>query len=473
MAAIVESADDGMVRLGPGGAIQTWNRGAARLYGYVGDEAVGTSIELVVPPDHVVEMRAVMERVARGESVQGHETVRLTRDGRRIDVSLTLSPVRDDDGVIVAVAEIARDITEAKALELALRQSQKLESVGRLAGGIAHDFNNLLTGVIGFSEVTLARLEPEHAVRPFVEEVKRAGERATALTQRLLAFGRRQSLRPQLLDLNRVVGELEPLLERLIGEPVEVRLELDRERCSLQADRGQLEQIVMNLALNARDAMPGGGRLTIATGHGSVPERGDYVRLTISDTGTGMDAATQAQIFEPFFTTKEEGKGTGLGLSTVFGIVRQNDGLITVDSELGDGTTFTVMLPGSDEEPELEPAEGDTPSTVSGSGTVLVVEDDDGVRALVQGVLERGGYHVRATGDPRAALELAQEPFDLLLTDMRMPGMTGSELAGQLPGRRVLFMSGYTGEDVADAANFLAKPFTPNELVERVGRLLA
>jgi signal transduction histidine kinase/CheY-like chemotaxis protein len=439
----------------------------------VGDEAVGRSIELLVPPDLVAQMRAVMDRVARGESVQGYETVRLTHDGRRIDVSLTLSPVRDEAGDVVAVAEIARDITEANALEAALRQSQKLESVGRLAGGIAHDFNNLLTGVIGFSDLTLARLDREHAVRPYVEEVKRAGERATALTQRLLAFGRRQTLRPQLLDLNIVVAELEPLLGRLIGETVQTRIMLASEPCPLHGDRGQLEQIVMNLALNARDAMPAGGRLEIATERGAAPERGDFVRLTVSDTGTGMDAETQAQIFEPFFTTKPEGKGTGLGLSTVFGIVRSNEGLITVDSTPGQGTTFTVILPASDELPEAPASAAEPRRSKRGSGIVLVVEDDEGVRALVQGVLEAGGYTVRSTGDPHAALELARDPFDLLLTDMRMPGLTGAELAARLPGRRVLFMSGYTGEDVADAANFLAKPFTPTELLERVGALLA
>ena len=335
MAAIVESADDGMVRLGPDGRIETWNRGAARLYGYVGDEAVGSSIELVVTPGDVESMRDMINRVAWGESIQGHETVRLTREGKEIAVSLTLSPVRDADGAVVAVAEIARDITARKELEQALLQSQKLESVGRLAGGIAHDFNNLMTAVIGFGELALLRLADDDPVRDYVDEAKRAGERATELTQRLLAFGRRQTLRPRPLDLNEVVAEMRTLLARLIGNPVRAALRARRAspaHCS--PIRSQLEQVVMNLAINGRDAMDAGGRLTIATA--SDP---DTVRLTVTDTGSGMDAETQAQIFEPFFTTKEEGKGTGLGLSTVFGIVHQSGGRIAVESELRRGTT--------------------------------------------------------------------------------------------------------------------------------------
>ena len=340
MAAIVESADDGMVRLGPDGRIETWNRGAARLYGYIGDEAVGNSIELVVAPDEVEGMRDMISRVAWGESIQGFETNRLTRDGKRIEVSLTLSPVRDADGAVVAVAEIARDITARKELERALLQAQKLESVGRLAGGIAHDFNNLMTAVIGFGELALLRLDEDDPVRGYVDEAKRAGERATELTQRLLAFGRRQTLRPRPLDLNEVVGEMRTLLGRLIGAQFGLRFELDDAPCPLVADRSQLEQVVMNLAINARDAMETGGRLTIAT-----EARADTVRLIVSDTGSGMDAETKAQIFEPFFTTKEEGKGTGLGLSTVFGIVHQSGGRIAVHSELRRGTTFTIDLP--------------------------------------------------------------------------------------------------------------------------------
>jgi two-component system cell cycle sensor histidine kinase/response regulator CckA len=489
MAAIVESADDGMVRMGTDMRIQTWNRGAARLYGYVGDEAVGRSIELLVPPDLVGAMREVVHRVLGGDSVQGYETVRLTRGGRAVNVSLTLSPVRDELGSVVAIAEIARDITASKALELALLQSQKLESVGRLAGGIAHDFNNLMTGVLGFSDLTLARLEPQHPVRSYVEEVKRAGERATALTQRLLAFGRRQTLRTQLLDLNTVVEELETLLERLIGAEVELHIALAGDPCPVHADPSQLEQVVMNLALNARDAMPGGGTLTIGTGTATVDattadlEAGVYARLTVADTGTGMDADTRARIFEPFFTTKEEGKGTGLGLSTVFGIVGQNHGAITVDSELGRGTTFAVYLPCSRETPAPPASAGERSFPVDGSGSVLVVEDDDGVRSLVQGVLEQSGYAVQVAADPEAALRIADPSFDLLITDMLMPGMSGRELAARMlermPSARVLYISGYTGEDITrrapmePGARFLAKPFTPTELLAEVRDMVA
>ncbi|WP_053226138.1 ATP-binding response regulator [Solirubrobacter soli] len=472
MAAIVESADDGMVRLGPDGRIETWNRGAARLYGYVGDEAVGNSIELVARPDQVDELRAMLDRVAWGESIQGHEMVRLTRDGREIDVSLTLSPVRDAQGAVVAIAEIARDISARKELERALLQSQKLESVGRLAGGIAHDFNNLMTGVIGFSELALARLGQGDPTREFVEEAKRSGERATELTQRLLAFGRRQTLRPKALDLNHVVGEMETLMRRLLGEGIELVFALEAEPVPLIADRAQLEQVVMNLAINARDAMDGRGRLTIAT------ECVDdvWVRLVVTDTGSGMDDRTQAQIFEPFFTTKEEGKGTGLGLSTVFGIVHQSGGRIAVESRLDVGSTFAISLPRSEDAPIHVDAPAAQVVPGSGSGSVLVVEDDDALRDLVRVVLEPAGYRVTLARGGEEALRRADP--DLLITDILMPGMNGRELADRIlaraPGTRVLFISGYAGEDVQlDAgARFLAKPFTPGELLEHVQSLL-
>jgi len=472
MAAIVEAADDAMVRLGPDGRIQTWNRGAARLYGYVGDEAVGKSIELVVAPGEVQEMREMLNRVAWGESIQGQETVRLTRDGREVAVSLTLSPVRDADGAVVAVAEIARDISARKELELALLQSQKLESVGRLAGGIAHDFNNLLTAVIGFGELALLKLDEDDPVRGYIEEARRAGERATELTARLLAFGRRQTLRPRPLDLNAVVGEMQTLLGRLIGPQIELRFELAPGQCPLLVDRSQLEQVVMNLALNARDAMGPGGRLTIATEAGE-----DGVRLLVSDTGAGMDAETREKIFEPFFTTKDEGKGTGLGLSTVFGIVRQHGGTIAVESEPGRGTTFRIDLPRSELPAGGAREAGAAADPATGSGSVLVVEDDEAIRALVRGVLESAGYDVRVAGTGEEAL--AGPDADLLLTDILMPGMTGRELARHIhersPRTRVIFISGYTGDDapLEERARFLAKPFTPSELLERVRELLA
>jgi two-component system cell cycle sensor histidine kinase/response regulator CckA len=461
-----------MVRLGPDGRIETWNRGAARLYGYVGDEAVGHSIELLVAPDEVESMRDMVSRVAWGESIQGFETVRLTRDGKQIQVSLTLSPVRDADGAVVAVAEIARDITARKELEAALLQAQKLESVGRLAGGIAHDFNNLMTAVIGFGELALLRLGEEDPVRSYVDEAKRAGERATELTQRLLAFGRRQTLRPRPLDLNVVVGEMRTLLGRLIGPQIELRFELAEVPCPLVADRSQLEQVVMNLAINASDAMELGGRLTIATA-----SRAEQVRLIVSDTGSGMDAETRAQIFEPFFTTKEEGKGTGLGLSTVFGIVHQSGGRIAVNSELGRGTTFTIDLPRGAAAPP-EGADG-SPHAVNGGGSesILVVEDDEAIRALVRGVLEASGYDVRVAAEAEEAL--AGPDADLLVTDILMPGMNGRDLAARIleraPGTRVIFISGYTGDQVelVENARFLAKPFTPSELLKQVQALLA
>ncbi len=477
LAAIVESADDGMVRHSLDGRIETWNAGAARLYGYSGAEAMGRSIDLLVDSERAGELRGMRARVAGGESVQGYETVRLTRDGAPIDVSLTLSPVRDEQGEIVGIAEIARDITAAKALEGQLLQAQKLESVGRLAGGIAHDFNNLLTAVIGFAELGLHRVAADDPVRGYLQEITRAGERATSLTQRLLAFGRRQTLRLEVLDLDAVVRDLETLLGRLIGDEIDLTVSLGGEGWTVKADRSQIEQVVMNLAVNARDAMPDGGRLTIAT-RGD----GDHLSLTVSDTGVGMDAETRSHVFEPFFTTKPEGKGTGLGLSTVFGIVSQSEGTITVDSAVGLGTTFTIALPRSGEPlaPGADAASASGPAT--GSERILVVEDEDGVRLLVSMVLREAGYDVSDAPGPEEALLLASEPFDLLITDLLMPGMSGRELAERIradrPSTPVLYISGYTGDVMMDRGlltagdRFLTKPFAMHELHEQVRAIL-
>jgi two-component system cell cycle sensor histidine kinase/response regulator CckA len=494
-AAIVEASDDGMVRLAPDGRIETWNRGAAGMYGYTPAEIVGSSLDTLVPGDRATETHEILARVASGESVQGYETARLTSGGGQIDVSITLSPVRDAAGEVVAVAEIARDITIAKRLERQLLQSQKLDSVGRLAGGIAHDFNNLMTAVIGFSELALARLRADDPIHAYVEEIKRAGERATSLTQRLLAFGRRQMLRPEVVDLNRIVAEMEALLERLIGPDVELAAILAPDLWRTKVDRSQIEQVVMNLALNARDAMPDGGKLMIETANvelddGYASEHlgvapGPYTVMTVSDTGAGMDAETQTRIFEPFFTTKQESRGTGLGLSTVFGIVEQNGGSVWVYSEPGHGATFRIYLPRTEEQltPRASDAAAARPSP--GSETVLVVEDEEGIRKLVRLILEESGRTVLDTGDAREALALLRRhagPVDLVITDMVMPGLSGRDVAAQIrassPHTRVLFMSGYSGDAMVHrgllrpGALFLVKPFTTQQLLDKVREAL-
>jgi len=377
-----------------------------------------------------------------------------------------------------------------------LRQSQKMEAVGKLAGGIAHDFNNLLTAINGYSELTMRQLQPEDPLRRNVEEIKKAGDRAAGLTRQLLAFSRKQVLQPKVFDLNTVVAEMEKMLHRLIGEDIELKTVLDANLGSIKADPGQIEQVMMNLAVNARDAMPQGGKLTIETANVSLDEEyaahhvavksGSYVVLSVSDNGSGMDEETQARIFEPFYTTKEQGKGTGLGLSTVYGIVKQSGGSIWVYSEIGQGTTFKIYLPraasGAPEyqrSPELQ-------ISLRGTETILMAEDDDRVRSLVGKVLGGYGYRIIEAANGAAALSICEnndgEPIHLLLTDVIMPEMSGRDLADRFnllrPDSKVLYMSGYTDEaivhhGVLDAdASFIQKPFTPDSLARKVREIL-
>jgi signal transduction histidine kinase/CheY-like chemotaxis protein/HAMP domain-containing protein len=360
-----------------------------------------------------------------------------------------------------------------------LRQLQKMEAVGRLAGGIAHDFNNLLTVILGRSRLLLEAMTADHPHRRSVRSIDETAERAALLTRQLLAFSRKQVLAPAILDLNEVAVGLTDLLQRLIGESVELIVNPGTDVGHVKVDRGQLEQVIVNLVVNARDAMPQGGRITIDTSAagpdepGAAPGSRRQARLAVTDTGTGMDAHTRARIFEPFFTTKEPGKGTGLGLATVYGIIRQSGGSIQVESELGAGTTFTISLPRVEESATT----GDTPSTPAGRGseTVLIVEDEPEVRALVHAVLVDHGYLVLSAGLPSEAVELAERhpgPIHLLLTDMVMPGMGGPALARRIlagrPLMAVLYMSGYTDHTVEDGSLFLQKPFTPDTIARAV-----
>jgi two-component system cell cycle sensor histidine kinase/response regulator CckA len=467
-----------------------------RLYGYTEDEVVGKVTPRILksgtmqPESYLSFWTEILEkRIAKGEMVNK------TKAGKLVTVESSANPILDEQGNITGFLAIQRDATARKQLEDQLRQAQKMEAIGRLAGGVAHDFNNLLTIISGYGQLILGALPEKDPLRTQLTEVLKASERATSLTRQLLAFGRRQVLAPRVLDLNEVIVDTEKMLRRLIGEDIELVTVPGRELSHVKADPGQIEQVILNLALNARDAMPKGGRLTIeassvtldevyADQHISV-QPGPYVMLAVSDTGCGMDRETQAHLFEPFFTTKEKGKGTGLGLATVYGIVKQSGGYIWVYSEPGQGTTFKVYLPKIQEPVEATQAPPAERVSAGGSETILLVEDDSSVRSLVHAVLEPRGYKLLVARNGDDALFLCEQhkgPIHLLLTDVVMPGMSGRELAERLSPlhreMKILYMSGYTDNAIVHhgvlEANvrFLQKPFSPPALASKVRTVL-
>ncbi|WP_447975046.1 ATP-binding protein [Nitrospira sp. Kam-Ns4a] len=447
----------------------------------------------VIHPDDYDQVISFCTKAVRERRNHELEYRMLTADGRVVWVR-DLATVIVERGRPVKLCGVLLMINERKELEAQLLQAQKMEAVGKLAGGVAHDFNNLLTIINGYSHLLLSRLAVNDPLRPDVEEIKQAGDRAAALTQQLLAFSRRQVLIPSVLDLNAVVSGMSSMVQRLLGEDIDLSTALAPALGHVRADRSQLEQVIMNLAVNARDAMPQGGKLTIETAnvdiddsfrHGQVVAPGRYVLLAVSDTGQGMDEETKARVFEPFFTTKGLGKGTGLGLSTVYGIVRQSGGYIFVYSEPGKGSTFKIYLPRVDEAVEPEPAALADPGLPRGNETILLVEDEPGVRMLVRDTLELQGYTVLEARHGIEALVLSSRhpgPVHLLLTDVVMPQMSGREVAAQLlaarPDVKVLYMSGYAENSVVHhgildpGTAFLQKPFTPDVLVRRVREVL-
>jgi PAS domain S-box-containing protein len=494
---IFENAVEGIFQSTPEGKFISVNPSMARFLGYDSAEEL-MEHRTDIATQHYVDKNSRVElqrMLAEHGVVVGYECEVYRKNLSKIWAVENVRAIRDENGSILYYEGSIEDITERKTLENQLRQSQKLEAVGILAGGVAHDFNNLLTVISGYSDLTLLKLHEDDPLYRNVLEVKRAGERAAGLTRQLLAFSRKQVLQPKVLLLNSVISELEKLLRRLIGEDIGLRAVLDPDLGSVKADPGQIEQIIMNLAVNARDAMPKGGKLTIETKNVVLDEEysrnhisvspGHYVMLAVTDTGTGMDSETQARIFEPFFTTKEAGKGTGLGLSTVYGIVKQSGGNIWVYSELGRGTTFKIYLPRVDEGAQEPRPNFAMARSAQGSETVLLAEDEEAVRKLALQVLQMNGYQVLEAANGGAALlicERQKEPIHLLITDVIMPEMSGRELADRLaklrPEMKVLFMSGYTDnaivhQGVLDAgANFIQKPFPTDALARKVREVL-
>jgi PAS domain S-box-containing protein len=492
---VVEDAPYGIYRAGLSGQLFLVNSTLEQMLGY-GSQGELLKANLATdiycdPGEH----QRLIETFPQHQGFKDIEFEWKRKDRTRITVRSSGRPVRDETGEFAYLEVFAEDITQRRVLEKQLRMAQKMEAIGRLSGGIAHDFNNLLGVIMGYSQVMKRSLGPAHSSYEHAEEIEKASQRAVSLTRQLLAFSRQQVLEPAILNLNALVSDMEKMLPRLIGEDIKLNLILAPTLGQVKADQGQIEQVVMNLAVNARDAMPGGGKLIIQTANveldvaytlehpGSKPDR--YVMLAVTDTGIGMDPETQAHIFEPFFTTKERDKGTGLGLATVYGVVKQSGGYIAVDSEKGKGASFSVYLPRVEQAvavPEASPAKT---LTLQGSETILLVEDAEPLRKLAHMFLKDNGYQVLTAADGEEALQVARQhaaPIQLLLTDVVMPGINGRVLAERLApwqlGMKVLYMSGYTdsfiaGHGVLEAGtHLLHKPFTEEALMRKVREVL-
>lgn len=473
------------------GVVKYWNPASEKMFGWSAEEAVGKTLdETIHTPEEAEEFLLGLRKIRETGIPTGPAEYQFhRRDGSTGTCSSTTFEIPGENGEPYFVC-MDVDVTDRKRLEEQLLQSQKMEAIGQLAGGVAHDFNNLLTAIIGYSDLVLRKLPADDPIAKHVEEIRKSGNRAAGLTRQLLAFSRKQVMQPRLLDLNSVVHEIEQILRRLIGENIDLTVDTDPLLGVVRADPGQIEQVVLNLAVNARDAMTDTGKVEISTKNITLDETsataiglqaGEYICLSVKDNGAGIDARHIDHIFEPFFTTKETGKGTGLGLSTVYGIVRQSGGHATVESEPG-RTTFNVFLPRISES-SLKDAEVFHGKTdLAGTETILLVEDEKIVRDLIKNTLVQNGYTVHTASDGAEALNIASSRFDLLITDIVMPGMNGHELAARFaaiqPEIKVLYISGYTEDDAFGAeitgtsTNFVQKPFLPGELVTRVRAVL-
>lgn len=492
---LVEQAVESVVITDTEGKIIYVNHAFEEVSGYKREEVLGKNPRILKSgkqdPAFYSEMWGT---ISKGQTWRGR-LINQRKDGTLFEEEAILSPVRDTSGAIVSFAALKRDITKQMEMEQQLLQSQKMEAIGRLAGGVAHDFNNLLTSILGFAQIVLEQAGPQSPMAEDIQEIIRAGERAAALTQQLLAFSRRQVIEPKTLDVGTVVAEMEKMLKRLIGEDIDLRIKNDPGAWQVKIDPNQFGQVLINLAVNARDAMPKGGMLSIDVKNERVEEKlayrheqiapGEYVVVSVSDTGSGMPEDVQRHLFEPFFTTKPKGKGTGLGLATLYGVVKQNKGAVTVYSEVGKGTAFRIYLPryaeaGKPRESVVEVAE-----VLSGKETILLVEDEKMVRTMAERGLGNRGYKILACGTGQEALAVMdkmREPIHLLLTDVVMPEMSGPDLAKKVeekrPGIKVLFMSGYTDEMMAahgileEGTHFIQKPFTPSTLAKKVREVL-
>lgn len=487
--AVIENSPVAICTLGLDELLTSWNAAAERIFGWRAEEVIGRPLA-VVAAENLAQFREALVGVRRGEAVRGLRITGCKKDGARLELELWSAALPEGGEGVGGLLILLDDVTERRWMEEQLRQAQKMEAVGRLAGGVAHDFNNLLTIISGYGELLLS--EVEGRLRQDVQAILEGAERASALTRQLLALSRRQASEPRLLDLNGIISGMEKILRRALGEDVALEVFLSPSLWSVRADPGQIEQVLLNLAVNARDAMPRGGRLVIATANSKTAEAaalrlpvGEYVRLTVRDTGEGMEAEACQRIFEPFFSTKPREKGTGLGLAIVYGIVKQVGGEIFVDSRPGEGTVFTIYLPRASGVPRPKVERAVALPAAANRETILLVEDEDGVRRLVHDTLTRNGYTVFQARDGPEALAIWRQHgarVDLLLTDVVMPGMSGPELASRLiahrPELKVVYISGYTGDAIANhealqpGAVLIQKPFTARLLLRRLRETL-
>jgi two-component system, cell cycle sensor histidine kinase and response regulator CckA len=496
LAQVVENSSEMIVIGDASGRISFANQSLLQATGYEESDLIGKRFDAILlsannPRNLGQEIR---RRTLSGRGWSG-ECLRTRKDGSEFPIFLSTGLLRDNDGVIIGTFGISQDITDRKRLAEQFAAAQKMQAVGQLAGGVAHDFNNILGVILGQTDLLMESLQAGDPRWQRLEEIRNAGHRATALTQQLLAFSRKQAFQPKVLDLNVLVANLKKMLRPMVREDIELVTSLKPGIGNIKADLGQVEQVIMNLVVNARDAISNGGKITIETADADLDEAycrthpaiqpGRYVMVAVSDTGIGMDAKTQARIFEPFFTTKEQGKGTGLGLATVYGIVKQSGGYIWVYSHVGMGTTFKIYFPRSDEPTAVMEIDRDKLEIPVGSETILLAEDAEDLRELISTFLNRNGYTVLAANSSNEAIELAErddQPIHLLLTDMVMPGINGRELANRLtlkrPGMRVLYMSGYTSDVIVDQGVMEAgillieKPFSEAALMRKLREVL-